>query len=106
MTRPDHIPHDIWQAAKGVSVRFADDAEVTRMAEMIMRRQAGVNEPRNEDRIQWQPYLTYRQTRLINDALIEHETVMDDDVSELFRLRSWFGSQVPESGAKLTGEME
>lgn len=47
MTRPDHIPQKIWQAAKGVSVRFADDAEVTRMAEMIMRRQAGVNEPRN-----------------------------------------------------------
>ena len=96
MPRPAHIPQDIWQAAKGVSVRFANDAEVTRMAEMIMRRQAGVNDPRNEDRIQWQPCLTYRQTRLINDALIEHETVMDDDVSELFRLRSVFNQQAPE----------
>ena len=94
MPRPAHIPQEIWLAAKGVSVRFASDAEITRMAEMLMRRQRGENEPRNEDRIQWQPFLSYRQTRLIREAIMEYETVIDDDVSELFKLRAWFA--IPE----------
>ena len=64
------------------------------MAEMIVRRQAGEDEQRDEDRIQWQPFLAYRQTRLISDALTEHETVIDADVSALYKLRSWFISMV------------
>jgi hypothetical protein len=94
MPRPTHIPQKVWQAAKGVSVRFASDEEITRMAEMLMRRRDGVEEDVNEDRIQWQPFLSYRQTRIIRDALVEHETVMDTDVSELFKLRSWFCHEV------------
>ena len=92
MPRPDHISQEVWLAAKGVSVRFASDAEITRMAEMIMRRQAGEDEPRDGHRIQWQPFLSYRQTDIIRRALLDYETVFDDDVSELYKLRSWFSS--------------
>jgi len=95
MPRPGHIPQDIWQAAKGVSVRFADDAEVTRMAEMLMRRQRGDDGP-DQDCVNFWPGLTRRGTRIIRDALMEHETVIDADVSELFRLRSVFNNQAPE----------
>jgi hypothetical protein len=63
------------------------------MAEMMMRRLNGVPEAFNEDKIQWQPFLSYRQTRIIRDALMDHETVIDDDVSELFKLRSWFSHE-------------
>jgi hypothetical protein len=94
MPRPTHIPPKVWLAAKGFSVRFASDEEVTRMAEMMIRRLAGKHEPVDDDRIQWQPFLSYRQTRIIRDALMEHETVMDDDVSELFKLRGWFQHEV------------
>lgn len=41
MPRPAHIPQEIWLAAKGVSVRFASDAEIARMAEMLELQQAG-----------------------------------------------------------------
>jgi len=97
VARPDHIPPKVWLAAKGVSVRFASDEEISRMAEMLMRRLEGVANDDNEDRIQWQPWLTYRQTRLIHDALVEHETVMDDDVSCLFGLRNWFAIEARHS---------
>lgn len=66
------------------------------MAEIIMRRRDGLPDQVDEDRIQWQPWLTYRQTRIIMDALIGHDTVIDDDVSELSRLRSWFCGTVKQ----------
>lgn len=89
MPRPAHIPQHIWQAAKGVSVRFADDAEITRMAEMLMRRQRG-DDGLDQDTVNFWPGLTRRGTRIIRDALMEFETVIDADVSELFKLRSVF----------------
>ena len=95
MPRPAHIPQHIWQAAKGVSVRFASDAEIRRMAEMIMRRQRGDDAP-DQDAVNFWPGLTRRGTRIIRDALMEFETVIDADVSELFRLRSVFNQQAPE----------
>lgn len=91
MPRPAHIPQDIWLAAKGGAVRFASDAEVTRMAEMLLRRLRGDDAP-DQDVVNFWPGLTRRGTRIIRDALIEHDTVMDDDVSELFKLRSRFNS--------------
>jgi hypothetical protein len=97
MPRPAHIPQKVWLAAKGVAVRFASDAEVTRMAEMIMRRMNGEIDQLNEDKVQWQPFLSYRQTRLIRDALMGHDTVIDDDVSCLFGLRSWFEHEARHS---------
>ena len=95
MPRPAHIPQHIWQAAKGVSVRFASDAEVQRMAEMIMRRQRG-DDGLDQDCVNFWPGLTRRGTRIVRDALMEFETVIDADVSELFRLRSVFNNQAPE----------
>jgi len=103
MTRPAHIPQDIWLAAKGVSVRFASDEEVTRMAELLIRRQRGEPDQINQDHVNFWPGLTRRGTRIIRDALFEHETVVDDDVSELFRLRSVFEHQA-QVRAQLTGE--
>jgi len=88
-------------AAKGVSVRFASDAEVTRMAEMLIRRQAGDCAP-DQDCVNFWPGLTRRGTRIIRDALFEHETMIDADVAELFRLRSVFGNQV-QAQPELTG---
>ena len=95
MPRPAHIPHHIWHAAKGVSVRFADDAAITRMAEMLIRRQRG-DDGQDQDTVTFWPGLTRRGTRIIRDALMEFETVIDADVSELFRLRSVFNNQAPE----------
>ena len=95
MPRPDHIPQHIWLAAKGVSVRFADDDQITRMAEMLMRRQRG-DDGRDQDTVNFWPGLTRRGTRIARDALMEHETVIDADVSELFKLRSVFNQQAPE----------
>ena len=95
MPRPDHIPPYIWNAAKGVSVRFASDAEIQRMAEMLMRRQRG-DDGRDQDCVNFWPGLTRRGTRIVRDALMEFETVIDADVSELFRLRSVFNNQAPE----------
>jgi len=95
MPRPAHIPQDIWNAAKGVSVRFASDAEIQRMAEMLMRRQRGDDAP-DQDTVNFWPGLTRRGTRIVRDALMEHETVIDADVSELFKLRSVFNNQAPE----------
>jgi hypothetical protein len=60
------------------------------MAEMLIRRQRGDDEP-DQDVVNFWPGLTRRGTRIIRDALVEHETVIDADVSELFRLRSMFG---------------
>lgn len=95
MDRPAHIPPKIWTMAKGVSVRFASDAEVQRMAEMIMRRQRGDDAP-DQDTITFWPGLTRRGTRIVREALMEFETVIDADVSELFRLRSVFSQQAQE----------
>lgn len=95
MPRPAHVPQKIWLAAKGVSVRFADDAAIQRMAEMLMRRQRGDDEP-DQDCVNFWPGLTRRGTRIVRDALMEFETVIDDDVSELFKLRSVFNHQAPE----------
>ena len=95
MPRPDHIPPYVWNAAKGVSARFASDAEIQRMAEMLMRRQRG-DDGRDQDCVNFWPGLTRRGTRIVRDALMEHETVIDADVSELFRLRSVFNNQAPE----------
>ena len=95
MPRPDHIPPYIWNAAKGVSVRFASDAEVQHMAEMLMRRQRG-DDGLDQDCVNFWPGLTRRGTRIVRDALMEFETVIDADVSELFRLRSVFNNQAPE----------
>ena len=92
MPRPAHIPQDIWLAAKGVAVRFASDAEITRMAEMLMRRQRG-DDGQPQDAVNFWPGLTRRGTRIIRDALMEFETVIDADVSELFRLRSLFNQE-------------
>lgn len=92
MPRPAHIPQDIWLAAKGVAVRFASDAEITRMAEMLMRRQRG-DDGQPQDVVNFWPGLTRRGTRIIRDALMEFETVIDVDVSELFRLRSLFNQE-------------
>jgi hypothetical protein len=105
MPRPAHIPQDIWLAAKGVSVRFASDEEITRMAEMLMRRRDGVSEPIDEDRVKFWPGMTARGVRITRDALFEYETVIDDDVSELFRLRSIFDAEARVRG-KLTGAQE
>lgn len=67
-----------------------------RTAEMLIRR-LEEGDTADEDKIVMQPWLTRRQVRIIRDALMGHDTVFDDDVSELFKLRSWF--QAPESGA-------
>lgn len=99
MNRPAHIPPKIWTMARQSGQRNADHAATVRTAEMLMRRLRGEME-RDEDKICWWPGLTYRDVRIIRDALMGHDTVFDDDVSELFKLRSWFGGvQGPESGA-------
>ncbi len=95
MPRPAHIPQHIWHAAKGVSVRFADDAAITRMAEMLIRRQRGDDGP-DQDTVTFWPGLTRREARVVRDALMGHDTVIDDDVSALFRMRSVFQNQVAE----------
>lgn len=81
--------------------RNASAEAVQRTAEMLMRR-LDERDVADEDKIVCWPGLTRRQVRIIGDALMGHDTVFDDDVSELFRLRSWF--QKPESGAMQTGE--
>lgn len=96
MPRPAHIPPRIWTLARQSGQRNAADAEVQRTAEMLIRR-LEEGDTADEDKIVMQPWLTRRQVRIIRDALMGHDTVFDDDVSELFKLRSWF--QAPESGA-------
>lgn len=99
MTSPAHIPPKVWTMAKVSGQRNGDHESIVRTAEMLMRRLRGEME-RDEDRFCCQPFLTYRDVRIIRDALMGHDTVFDDDVSELFRLRSWFGGdKMPESGA-------
>lgn len=99
MTRPAHIPPKVWTMAKASGQRNGSHAATVRTAEMLMRRLRGEME-RDEDKICWWPGLTLRDVRIIRDALMGHDTVFDDDVSALFRLRSWFGGTVePESGA-------
>ena len=68
---------------------------IQRMAEMLMRRQRGDDAP-DQDTVTFWPGLTRRGTRIVRDALMEYETVIDADVSELFRLRSVFNNQAPE----------
>lgn len=102
MERPAHIPPKIWTMAKRSAVRFSSDAEVLRTAEMLLRLANG-DEVQDEDLVMWWPGLTSKQTRIIRDALMSHDTVFDDDVSELFRLRSWFDANAQVRG-ELTGE--
>lgn len=101
MPRPAHIPPRIWTMARQSGQRNASDAEVQRTAEILMRRMED-RDTADEDKFVMQPWLTRRHVRIIRDALMGHDTVFDDDVSELFKLRSWF--QAPESGAEQTGE--
>ena len=99
MTRPAHIPARVWTMAQASGQRNGDHESIVRTAEMLMRRLRGECDA-NEDKICCWPGLTLRDVRIIRDALMGHDTVFDDDVSELFRLRSWFGGTVrPESGA-------
>ena len=101
MPRPAHIPPRIWTMARQSGQRNASSADVRRTAEMLMRR-LEEGDAADEDKIVCWPGLTRRQVRIISEALMAHDTVFDDDVSELFKLRSWF--QAPESGAEQTGE--
>lgn len=103
MERPAHIPPKIWTMAKRSGQRNASHESIVRTAEMLVRRLSD-RDMADEDKIVMQPWLTRRQTRIIRDALMGHDTVFDDDVSELFRLRSWFDGNAPESGAMQTGE--
>ena len=99
MTRPAHLPPRIWTMARQSGQRNSSHEAAVRTAEMLMRRLSGEME-RDEDKVCCWPGLTLRDVRIIRDALTEYETVFDDDVSALFRLRSWFGGvQRPESGA-------
>lgn len=91
--KPSYIPDEIWDAAKAVSCRFASDAEVLRLAKSLVRRQRGETEPADEDKIAYWPGLTARSVRVIRDALVDHETAIELDAIELFRLRRWFGEE-------------
>ena len=89
MDRPDHIPPRIWTMAKQSGQRNGSYEQTLRTAEMLLKRAEG-KDAQDEARIQWQPFLSYRQTRIISDALMDYDTVIDDDVSALFKLRNWF----------------
>lgn len=104
MTRPAHIPPRIWTMAKQSGQRNGDHASTLRTAEMLLKRSQGDDE-RNDDVVVFWPGLTRRGTRIVRDALFEHETVIDEDVSELFRLRSVFDNQA-QARRELTGEWE
>ena len=41
----------------------------------------------------WQPFLTADQTRIIFDALVGHETPIEADAIILHGLREWFGPE-------------
>ena len=95
MDRPDHIPAKIWTMARQSGQRNSSYEQTLRTPEMLMARAEGRDE-RDEDKVVFWPGLTRRGTRIVRDALMEYETVIDADVSELFRLRSVFNQQAPE----------
>jgi len=82
------VPPKIMEMARVTTWPNAPLSEVLDTAEMLMRRLAG--EKPSEDRQLWQPFLTARETRIIRDALVGHETVIEDDVAALRKLRDWF----------------
>lgn len=82
------VPPEILEMAQNMSWRHAPLSAVLDTAEMLMRRMAG--EKPSEDRQLFQPFLTARETRIIRDALAGHETVIEDDVAALRKLRGWF----------------
>ena len=85
------VPPEILKMARATTWPNAPLSEVLDTAEMLMRRLAGEKpHPRNEDKIEWWPGLSYRDTRIIRDALAGHETVIEDDVASLSRLQEWF----------------
>jgi hypothetical protein len=45
-----------------------------------------------QDRIAWQPFLTPRQTRVI-DAKLHDRPVEQDDEEALVKLQEWFGTE-------------
>jgi hypothetical protein len=91
MKGPEHIPPEIWTMATQSGQRNGSYEQTVKTAEMLMRRAAG-RDALDEDRVQWQPFLSYKQTEIILRALMEYETVFDAHVSELYKLRSWFSS--------------
>ena len=104
MPRPDHIPAEIWTMARQSGQRNGSYEQTLRTAEMLMARAEGRDE-RDEDKVVFWPGLTRREARVVRDALMGHDTVIDDDVSALFRLRSVFDNQA-QARRELTGDME
>jgi len=82
------VPPKILEMARATTWPNAPLSEVLDTAEMLMRRLAG--EKPGEDRQFFQPFLTERETRVIRDALVGHETVIEDDVATLRKLQGWF----------------
>ena len=82
------VPPKIMEMARNTTWPNAPLSEVLAQAEMLMRHRLG--EKPSEDRQLFQPFLTARETRIIRDALAGHETVTEDDVAALRKLRDWF----------------
>jgi hypothetical protein len=84
------IPPDLLELARGGCWPNAPLEEVVAHAEMMIRARDGKPHPKNEDKVEWWPGLSYRETRVIRDALAGHETVVEEDVATLRKLRGWF----------------
>lgn len=97
MDRPAHIPAKIWTMAKRSGTRNGSHEQTVKTAEMLMRRLDGKDE-RSQDKVVFWPGLTRREARVVRDALMGHDAVIDDDVSALFRMRSVFQNQVGGEG--------
>ena len=104
MPRPAHIPAKIWTMARQSGQRNGSYEQTLRTAEMLMRRQRGDDAP-DQDTVNFWPGLTRREARVVRDALMGHDTEIDDDASALFRLRSVFDNQA-QARRELTGDME
>lgn len=88
--RLEAIPTQIMSWAWGHSAPGSTFEEVLSRAEKMRDyRERDSSAPWPMD---WQPFLTADQTRIIFDALVGHETPIETDAIILHGLREWFGA--------------
>ena len=68
------------RVGRGIMRPGATDEEVRAYVQRLRAR-------KDDDRPYWQPWLTARQTRIIRDALRDHDTPIEQDFSALVELR-------------------
>ena len=89
-SRLEAIPTQIMSWAWGYSSPDSTFEDVLGRAEKYLAHKEAPRQPWPMD---WQPFLSADQTRIIHDALSGHETAIDADAIILRDLREWFGPE-------------